>query len=146
MHEKTVKFHPVIHVGCLADELGYAGEFLPVIVPCLRRNKLVGVKVFLYGQKYLFRIDRFYEVVGDFVADCLIHDIFFLAFGNHYHRNVGRYELDALQCLKSRQSGHVFIEDDEVEVLFVDECKSVSTAAGGDNLVALPFEEHYVGF
>jgi hypothetical protein len=62
-------------------------------------DDLVLVDVFLQGQQHLHGIDRFDQVVGNFMTNGLVHDVFFLAFGDHYHRQGRKQGLDLVKGL-----------------------------------------------
>ena len=44
--------------------------------------------VLLNGEEQLVRVDRFDQVVGNLVSDCLVHNAFLFAFSNHDDRYV----------------------------------------------------------
>ena len=52
--------------------------------------------VLLQRQQYLVGVDGFYQVVGNLLADGLIHNVFFLALGHHNNGNLRGNLLDAL--------------------------------------------------
>ena len=104
------------------------------------------MEIFLYRQQNLLRIHRLYQIVGNLIAHGLVHNVFFLTLGNHYDRDMGCGKLDSLQGFKSGKTGHILVEDYQVEVLPGNEFKSVGAAAGSDHIVALAFEKHYMRF
>ena len=65
----------------------------------------------------------------------MVHDVFFLALGDH---DDGDNRVDVLyhgQCLESAESWHVFVEDDEVEGFLAAEVDGVLSVGGGDHLI-----------
>ena len=93
----------------------------------------------------LARIHGFYKIVGYLAAHGLVHDILLLALGYHHHRHIGVGVLDAVESLKTGESGHVLVEDYEVEGLFGGEGQRVGTVVDGGDVVAFRLQEDYVG-
>lgn len=52
-------------------------------------DNLTAVEVLLDGEEYLVGIDGFYEVVGNAVADGLVHDVFFFGLCDHDYGDFG---------------------------------------------------------
>ena len=75
-----------------------SGSDLPELAAVIRRalfgHQLLAVDILFDRQQHLVRIDRFDQVIGDFRAYRLIHDILLLAFGDHDHRRSGADFLD----------------------------------------------------
>ena len=91
-------------------------------------------------------VDGFDEVVGDFGADGLVHDVLFFGLGDHDDGDVGLLLLDAGECFEAGEAGHVLVEDDEVEVVCGDEVEGVAAVVGGEDVVSFFAEEEEVGF
>ena len=85
------------------------------------------VEIFLYGEENLIGIDRLDEVIGYFVSDGLVHDVFFFALGDHDDGNLGIFHLDLAEGIEPAQSRHVFVEDNEVEGLMSCFFKRISS-------------------
>ena len=49
----------------------------------LLRHYGAAMQIFLDGKKYLIGVYGLDEVVGNFVSNSLIHNVFLLALGNH---------------------------------------------------------------
>ena len=103
------------------------------------------MQVFLDREKYLIGVNRFNEIVGYFVANSLVHNIFFLTLGNHYHRYFGVSFFDAAQCLQTAQSGHILVQNYQVEFLFFAHLKGIDTIRYGCEIVSLLCEKKYMG-
>ena len=103
------------------------------------------MQVLLDGQQDLHRVDRLDEVVGDLAADGLVHDVLFLALGNHDDGHIGLHDFDALQGHKAADTRHVLVEDDEVEDLAAQGIEGVTSVGDRFHLVALVLEEQDVG-
>lgn len=140
-----IEAHPVVERRCQGYHRGYVGELRTVVNRSLFRHKALGVQVFLYRQEYLVGVDRLDEVVGDVVADSLVHDILLLTLGDHYDGSGRCRLLDALQRLQPGQSRHVLIENDEVEMLRLREFEGIAAVVDGHEVISFGFEEHYVG-
>ena len=104
------------------------------------------MQVLLYGYKYLIRIDRLYEIVGNLAAHCLIHDILFLTFSDHYHRDVRKTLLYHRQSLETGESRHILIENNEVEWLGKGHVESVAAIIGRGHIVALVSQKEQMRF
>ena len=101
--------------------------------------------VLLERQENLVGVDGLDEIVGYLGADGLVHDVFFLALGTHYHRCGRLYVLDLLQCLQTAESWHHLVKQDEVEGLLAALLDGVGSVAYCDNLVTFFLEEDDVG-
>ena len=73
--------------------------------------------ILLDRQKKLVRVDRLDQVIGDLVTDGLVHDAFFFTFGHHHDRYVGVDLFDMGQCFQTSQTGHVLVEENNIERL-----------------------------
>ena len=81
-------------------------------------------------------IDRLYQIVGDLVADGLIHDALLLALRHHHNGHVGVDLFDQRKCFQPGQSGHILVEENDVERLLLAAIDRILPADNGDNLVA----------
>ena len=80
-------------------------------------HQLAAVDVLLDGEQHLIWVNRFDDIVGDFGAYGLVHDVLLLALGNHHNRQVGSRSLDLRQRFESRHAGHHLVENHQVEHL-----------------------------
>ena len=62
--------------------------------------------VLLQRQQYLVGIDGLDEVIGNLLADGLVHDVLLLALGDHHDGHLWCNLLNALQGLQATESGH----------------------------------------
>ena len=92
-----------------------AGEVLSIARLCHLLHQFLGVNVFFERQQNLVGIDGFDEIVCNFGANRLFHEVFLFVLGDHDDGDVGREFLELHECLQSRKSGHVLIEQNEVE-------------------------------
>ena len=76
------------------------------------------VNVLLQREQDLIGIDGLDEIVGYLLADGLIHDILFLALGDHHHGGGRRQLFDALQRLQTAEARHLLVEQHQVERSF----------------------------
>ena len=109
------------------------------------RHYLAAVQIFLYRQQYLVGIHRLDQVIGDVVAHGLIHDVFLLALGDHYHGSLRRYLLDPLQSFEAGKAGHILVENHEVEVARGHQFERVAPVVDRHGVIPLCAEEKYVG-
>ena len=101
--------------------------------------------VLLERQQYLHGIDGLYEVVGDGLADGLVHDVFFFALGNHHDGRLRLYLLDTLQSLKARYAGHHLVKQYKVERMLLTLLYGVYAVAGNGDVIAFFLKKDYVG-
>ena len=104
------------------------------------------MQVLLDRHKYLVGIHGLDQVVGNVVAYSLVHDVLFLALGDHDYGRLRRYLLDTLQSLKSGKTGHVLVENYHVEMARLHELEGVVAVVHRYWFVAFRAEKHYVGF
>ena len=102
--------------------------------------------VLLERQQDLRRVYGFDEVVGNLRTDGLLHDVLLLALRDHHDRRGRQQFLHAGQRLEAAQSGHILVEEDEVESLFRTTVQCIVTVRNSLHLVTLLLEEEYVGF
>ena len=144
VNEPFVKLCPFRGVECFVYLCADASEVLPVAAHGGFGHDFLAVYVFFQGQQDLARVDRFDEVVGNFRADCLVHDVLFLAFGHHDDGHVGPELLDLRQGLEAAESGHVLVEQDEVEIFLAATVYGVGAVRGGHYVVVLFGQEEDV--
>ena len=101
--EQSAKFHT------------YLAELLLIGDGRLLIGEALGLGVFFHGQQYLFRVDRFDEVVAYFAADGLVHDMLLLAFGYHYDGERWVAVLYLCQCVETAEARHILVEKDDVK-------------------------------
>lgn len=80
-------------------------ELLSIVARCLFQDDLFVVEIFLYGEENLIGIDRLDEVIGYFVSDGLVHDVFFFALGDHDDGNLGIFHLDLAEGIEPLNPG-----------------------------------------
>ena len=97
--------------------------------------------VLLQCQQDLVGIDGLDQVVGNLLADGLLHDILFLALGHHDDRQRGLQFLDLLQGLQSAESGHLLIEEHHVETPFATLVHGIRAVGHRHHLVAFLLQE-----
>ena len=95
------------------------------------------MNVLFDGKKQLVRVDRLDQVIGDLIPDSLVHDAFFLAFGNHDDRNIGIDLFDLCQCLQTGQTRHVLVQEYDVERLI---------PATVDSILPADHRNHFISF
>ena len=103
------------------------------------------MEILFDGEEELVGVDGFDEVVGYLIADGLVHNALLFALSNHDDGHGWVNLLDRGKGLKSGESGHVLIEEDEVEGLFAATVYRVLSADDGRHVVAFLFEEKDVG-
>ena len=96
-------------------------------------------------QQDLIRIDRFDQVVGNFRADRLVHDVLLLAFGDHNDRGHRPDLLDARQGFETGQTGHHFVEDDQIVLFRSSQIDRIVPVVAGLDVVPFPLKEQNVG-
>ena len=144
-HKALVDFYPVVGRHRVVDAHAEFAKLLSVV----ELSHLVGdfllVDVALQGQQNLVGIDGLDEVVGNVGADGLVHDVFFFTLGDH-HDGYGRQKrLDFSQRLQARESGHVLVEQNQVEALLLTQVDGVGTVGCLANLVTFAFQKKDLG-
>jgi len=109
-------------------------------------NQPFGVNILLDGQNNLLGIYRFNQIVRNFASQRLIHDILLLALGNHHHRGGGRKVFYPLQSLQSGYSRHIFIQKDQVKVIFLHQGQGISSIGRCCHLIVPLFQEKDIRF
>ena len=69
----------------------------------------------------------------------------FLALGDHNHRRLRRNFLHTLQSLQPGETGHVFIENHQIEMTRGHKLEGVAAIVDRHRLVAFRFQEEDVG-
>ena len=64
-------------------------------------------------------MNRFDQIIGNIAANRFFHDVLLLAFGDHHNRHVRTLLFDPRQGVKTRNSGHIFIQKDDIKLLFI---------------------------
>ena len=141
IHDSSVEFGPVVESAAVIDLSGDSPEFLAVVGGGLIGHKFFGVQILLNGEENLVGVNRLNEIVGDFIADSLVHDVFLFAFRDHDHRHSRCDLLHLRKRFEARQSGHILVEDNHVKVLAFGERKRVAAVVGCNHIVAFAFKE-----
>ncbi len=135
---------PLLDAGGVVDEHPQTGELLLVARLRVFRHDFLLLDVLLERQQDLCGVDGLDEVVGNLGADGLFHDVLLLALRDHHDGCGGQQFLDAVQCLQSAQSGHVLVEQDEVERLLGAAVQGIVAVRHRFHLVAFLLEEEDV--
>lgn len=102
--------------------------------------------MFFDGEEYLVGFDRFDEVVGDLAAEGFVHDMFFLAFGDHHDGNLWMIAFDDGEGVQAAHAWHVFVEKHEVDGCFVEHFDGFVATGYGNHLIAFFLQEKDVRF
>ena len=102
------------------------------------------MQVLFQRYEYLIRIDRLDQVVGNLVAYGLIHNILFLAFRNHYYGDMRLALLDGREGLEAGQSGHIFVENNQVKMPCSAHIQRIASAHCGGHVIAFAVKEQQV--
>ena len=146
VNQTAVQLVPLLNSIGRVNALRQGVKFLAVIAGGLLRHKAVGVQYLFDCNQYLIGVHRLYKVVGDFVSYGLIHDVFLLALGNHYHRQQRKLLLYQRQGFKTGQAGHILVEHNKVERLRLDQFERIAAIVGGCDLITSVTQKHQVGF
>ncbi|CAI8300035.1 MAG: Uncharacterised protein [Flavobacteriia bacterium] len=109
-----VEFHPARPVAYFIEFHSDPSEGLLVVHIGLFVDQSALVQILLQAEQELVRIDRFDQVICDLSADGFLHNVFFLALGDHHHRQSGTDLLDLFQGFQTIHSRHVFVQKDQV--------------------------------
>ena len=139
--EVAIDFLPVVDGLGFVDEHGDAAELLLIARGGHLGDNLATVDVLLQREQNLVGVDGLDEVVGDFRADGLVHDVLLLALGDHDDGCAGRDLLDEVQRLQPAEAGHVLVEQDEVVGGLAATVDGIAAVRDGVNGVVLAFEE-----
>ena len=83
-------------------------------------DDLSGVEDTLDDEKYLRRVDRLHQIVVDFLPDGIVHQRFLFRFRDHDDREMRLDIFDFFQRGETVFSGHHFVQQDEIEHLFLN--------------------------
>ena len=146
IHQPFIDLFPIVERQGVVDLHAYLAKVLLVGRLCHFGDDFLLMDVFFQCQEDLGGVDGFDEVVGDFRADGLVHDVFLFAFGDHDHGRGGAGFLDAREGFQPAQAGHVLVEQDKVVGRGGAPVQRVLPVRGGFHLVAFLFEEQDVCF
>ena len=135
IYQPTIHIIPVFPRKRIVDLDIDAIEILLVTARRFFRNNLFPIEIFFDGKQDLIGIDRLYQIIGDFIADRLIHNIFFLTLGYHDDRSLRSKFLDTAQRFEAAQSRHIFIEDYQIEMPGLDLIESIAAIGHGNDLI-----------
>ena len=141
VHQLLVQVYPVfeaVHHGQVHRDLP---EFLLVVRGRLFGNQPAYVQVLFQAEQDLVWIHGLDQVIGDLRADGLLHDVFLLALGDHDHGKIGKFFLDLREGFQAGQSGHVLVQENDVEALLANAFNGVRTIGAGYHLVILFFQK-----
>ena len=144
--DALVELHPFVRLQPIVDAHAETGELLLVTLGRSLRNDHILVHVLFNRKQELVRIERFDEVIGNFIPDSLVHDALLFALRNHDHRRIRGDFLDVGKRFQSGQSRHVLVQKDNVERLLAAKVDRVLPAYDWHHLVALLRQEKDVGF
>ena len=116
----------------LVTTLGHLCHYLPL------------VDVLLQSEQYLDGVDRLDEIVGDFRADSLVHDVLLLALGDHHDRGCRLNLFQFLKCFKSANARHHLVEQNEVKSALVALVDGIGAVSHRHHLISFLLKEHDV--
>ena len=141
MHQFLIDVHPFLPSPAVHDLHGYLLELLLILRLCHLRLDLLAVDVLLQCQQDLVGIHGLDQIVGNLLADSLVHDVLFLTLGHHHHGQGRVLFFDALKGLQSAETGHLLVEQYQVEVSLPAEVDGVGTVAHSHHVIALALQE-----
>ena len=109
--ERALDSLPFLDSAGGVDHIGDIAPFLAVVLLHLLADNRLLMHMFLEAHQDLTRVDGFDEVVGDLLADSLLHDMFLFGLGDHHYRHFGVQALHLLERLETRHSRHVLIQE-----------------------------------
>ena len=137
--------HPFLQGLRRVYHVGYVAELLPIGLVGVLAENVVLMDMLFKTQQYLTGVDRFDEIVGDFLTDSLLHDTLLLALGNHHHGQLGVQALDLLQGFQSRQTGHVLVQENDIQRLLPANVNSVLSVGSGQHFIVFTAKIDKVG-
>ena len=102
------------------------------------------VQGLLDGQQDLVGVDWLDEVVADFGANGLLHDVLFLAFGDHDDRQLWPFVLDPLQGFNAVDARHVFVQKNHIKGVGFYLFEGFHPAVDTGHVVSLFLQKHDV--
>ena len=141
MDELAVHLHPVLPGAAVHNLHSNLLELLLVLALSHLGLNLPSVDVLLQHQQDLVGVDGFDEIVGNLLADGLLHNILFLALSDHHNRCRGRNLLDALKGLKPGEAWHLLVEHHQVKRPFTAQVYGIGAVAARCHFIAFLFEE-----
>ncbi len=141
MCDLAVNFSPFFEVQAVADLHTDAAKLLLILVSGLFADQFLVFQVFFQAKKDLVGFNRLNEIIGDARSDCLLHDTFLFAFGDHHHGQGWEHGFDPQQGLNPGKAGHLFIKKDNVECIFPDHLDGFMPVVHGRHLISFFFQE-----
>ena len=134
--QALINLHPVLERTGVAYLHSYLSEVL--LIARLRHlgDYLLLMDILLQRQQYLSGIDGLYQVVGNLRTDGLVHDVLFLALGNHHHGCCRKDFLYASQCLQAADARHVLVEQYQVVRLLGTLLQSIESVGYGVHFIS----------
>ena len=116
-------------------------EFLLVIQGGFLRNQSGMVQILFQAQQNLVGVHGLDQIIGNFGADGFLHDVFFLAFGDHDHRDGRFLFLHFRKRFQAAHSRHVLVQKDNVEIGVFENINRVTPVVAGRHAVIFLFQE-----
>ena len=96
--------------------------------------------MFLEAKQYLGGINGFDQIIGYFLSDRLLHDMFLFGLSDHHYRHFGMQTLDLLQRLQTRHTRHVLIQKNDVRHGLVQHVYRIFSISSGGQFVPLTLQ------
>ena len=109
INQFLINFFPLFKTKFIGNSHPNLHKFTLITLRSSLTYKSFFIKIFLYTQQNLVWIYGFNQVIGNFTANCLFHNMFFLIFSNHDYRNVWAILFNLSKRIKSRNPRHIFI-------------------------------------
>ena len=151
MHQPFVDVNPVL--PCTAVHNLHSNLLKLLLILVLRHLSLyfTAMDVLLQSKENLVGVDRLDKIVGNLLANGLLHDVLLFTFGYHHHGRGWADLLDALQGFQSRKAWHLLVEQHQVKGThsrrrtspepFLTQVYGIGTIRGGGHLIALFLQE-----
>ena len=144
--QAAVHLLPLFGVHTVRQLHAYLAKLLLVVLRTVLALQPTPLGVLLHRQQQLTGRHGFNQVVADFSAEGVIHNMFLLALGNHHHRQLRPALLDELQRVDAAQAGHLLVEEHQIGHHRLQLVERVASALHGHHAIALLLEVQYMGF
>ena len=142
--ESAVHFNPFVGRHAVRELHAYFAELALVVLGAVFALEATEFGVFFDGEEDLAGVDGFGQVVADFAAEGVLHDVFLFALGDHDDGELRPALLDDVEGVEAAQARHLLVEEDEVRDEGFHFVERIAAALDGDDGVAFFFEEEDV--
>ncbi len=144
-YQVLIQINPLVEVEVVVE---VHADFAELLLIAHRRFLVAEFLVFevaFQRKQNLVRVHGLDEIIRYVRADCILHDAFLLALGDHHYGEIGIFALDDFECLDARNARHLLVQENNVEMALAHEVDGVGAVVGRNDLIAFLFQKHDMG-